>query len=57
MLGSRDITQRLCGSLQVDISKARKLLNWTPPLSVDESLRRVAVAYLGSHRSAKRTRQ
>ena len=33
---------RLCGSLQVDISKTRELLGWVPPLSVDEGLRRAA---------------
>ena len=32
--------QRLCGNLQVDISKARDLLGWTPPLSVEEGLKR-----------------
>ena len=40
MLGKRDMAQRLCGSLQVDISKARALLGWNPPVSVDEGLRR-----------------
>ena len=40
MLGKRAMTQRLLGSLQVDISKARDLLNWTPPLSLEEGLRR-----------------
>jgi nucleoside-diphosphate-sugar epimerase len=39
-LGKRDIARRLLGSLQVDISKARRRLNWTPPVSVDEGLRR-----------------
>ncbi len=42
LLGKRDITQRLCSSLQVDISKARDLLGWVPPISVDEGLRRAA---------------
>ena len=32
--------RRLCGNLQVDISKARNLLGWLPPFSVDEGLRR-----------------
>ncbi|NMM13761.1 MAG: hypothetical protein HHJ17_09530 [Rhodoferax sp.] len=32
--------QRLCGNLQVDISKARSLLGWLPPMSVDGGLRR-----------------
>jgi nucleoside-diphosphate-sugar epimerase len=40
MLGKRDEAQRICGSLQVDISKARTLLRWHPPVSVDEGLRR-----------------
>jgi len=45
LLGRRNMVQRLLGSLQVDISKARAMLRWTPPLSVDEGLRR-AVASL-----------
>ena len=39
MFGKRDMAQRLCGSLQVDISKSRELLGWNPPISVDEGLR------------------
>jgi nucleoside-diphosphate-sugar epimerase len=41
LLGKKAIAQRLCGSLQVDISKAQDLLDWTPPLSVDEGLRQL----------------
>lgn len=44
LLGKRGVAQRLCGSLQVDISKARKLLGWAPPVSVDEGLRRVVAS-------------
>jgi nucleoside-diphosphate-sugar epimerase len=40
LLGKQDAVQRLCGNLQVDISKARRLLGWVPPVSVDEGLRR-----------------
>lgn len=36
------IYQRLCGSLQLDITKTRRLLGWSPPVSVDEGLRRAA---------------
>ena len=32
----------VCGSLQLDIEKTRSLLDWTPPLSLDEGLRRAA---------------
>lgn len=40
LVGQGDAVQRLCGNLQVDISKAHSLLDWHPPVSVDEGLRR-----------------
>ena len=40
LIGKGDAVQRLCGNLQVDISKSRTLLGWNPPISVDEGLRR-----------------
>jgi len=40
LLGRDDAVQRLCGNLQVDMSKARSLLGWVPPVSVEEGLRR-----------------
>ena len=40
LLGKGDAVQRLCGNLQVDMSKARELLGWAPPMSVEEGLRR-----------------
>ena len=43
LLGKADAVDRLCGNLQVDISKARKLLAWTPPVTVDEGLRRTVL--------------
>ncbi|MDP3979388.1 MAG: SDR family oxidoreductase [Pseudomonas sp.] len=46
MLGKQALSQRLCGSLQVDISKTRELLNWTPPVSVDEALHKTAKHFL-----------
>lgn len=46
MVGKPELAQRLCGSLQVDISKTRQLLGWAPPLSVDEGLRRAVGAGL-----------
>ena len=49
LVGKQAMAQRLCGSLQVDSSKARELLGWQPPVSVQEALHKVAVAY--SHRS------
>lgn len=40
LLGKKAVARRLLGSLQVDISKARHLLGWEPPISVEEGLRR-----------------
>jgi len=45
LLDKHAMAERLCGSLQVDSSKARELLGWQPPLSVREALDKVAIAY------------
>lgn len=46
ILGKQALAQRLCGSLEVDISKARELLNWTPPVNVEDALRKTASYFL-----------
>jgi UDP-glucose 4-epimerase len=46
MVRKNDLAQRLCSSLQLDISKARTLLSWNPPISVDEGLHRTAQWFL-----------
>lgn len=51
MLGKRAVAQRLLGSLQVDISKTRALLGWTPPVGVDEALRKTAAHFLAQQRA------
>jgi nucleoside-diphosphate-sugar epimerase len=43
LLGKGSVAKRVLGSLQVDISKARHLLGWEPPLSVEEGLRQCFV--------------
>jgi nucleoside-diphosphate-sugar epimerase len=43
LVGKADVMQRLCGSLQVDIAKTQGFLGWTPPISLDEGLRRAAL--------------
>jgi nucleoside-diphosphate-sugar epimerase/GT2 family glycosyltransferase len=42
LLGKEPVIQRLCDTLQVDISKTQRLLDWMPPLSVDAALRKTA---------------
>lgn len=46
LLGRPAIARRLCGSLQVDIDKSRRLLGWTPPYNVDDSLSKVVRDFL-----------
>ncbi|MDP9916406.1 nucleoside-diphosphate-sugar epimerase [Variovorax boronicumulans] len=41
-VGRKTMVRKLCGDLQVDIGKARQLLNWEPPLSFDDGLLAVA---------------
>jgi UDP-glucose 4-epimerase len=45
-VGKPSIAQRLCGTLQVDISETRSLLGWEPPVTVDAGLRRTADDFL-----------
>lgn len=40
LIGKKAIADRLFGSLQVDITKTRDFLGWTPPITVEEGLRR-----------------
>ncbi|SMC26503.1 UDP-glucose 4-epimerase [Desulfacinum hydrothermale DSM 13146] len=55
LLGLEATVERLCGSLQVDIGKARGVLGWQPVSSVDEELARTADWYIQS-RSDRRGR-
>lgn len=38
LAGKKSVAERLCQSLQVDISKARQLLGWEPPYTVQQGL-------------------
>lgn len=41
MLGKGKVADRLFGSLEVDISKTRKMLKWEPQISVEEGFKRM----------------
>lgn len=47
IIGKKSVAQRVLGSLQVDISKTRDLLNWEPPMSVEEGLKMCFVDGVG----------
>jgi len=46
IVGKSDVGERLCGSLRVDIEKTRRLLGWSPPVSVDQALKKTARYFL-----------
>ena len=48
LIGKSDLTDRLFGSLQVDSSKATKLLDWQPVISMDAQLKKTADAFLAT---------
>jgi UDP-glucose 4-epimerase len=59
LIGKPAIFQRLCGSLQVDISKTKELLNWQLPYSIAETMINTANAFLenlSSEKSLKKKR-
>lgn len=43
IVGKQHVAQRICSSLQVDVTKTCHLLEWTPPLSLDEGLKKAVV--------------
>lgn len=44
LLGKRDLARRLCGNLQVDISKTRDILGWAPAVEVETGLNKMVAA-------------
>lgn len=38
LLGKQNVAQRLCNSLQLDVSKTKELLAWKPPVSINQAL-------------------
>ena len=46
IFNKQEAYQRLCGSLQIDITRTKRLLGWAPPISVDEGLSRAAAGFI-----------
>lgn len=47
-MGDAALLDRLCGSLQVDISKNQELLGWTPPFGTSDALRATTAWFLAT---------
>jgi nucleoside-diphosphate-sugar epimerase len=46
LAGKQDMAQRLFSSLQVDMEDTRRILGWSPPVSLDQGLLQVAQSVL-----------
>lgn len=51
LIGKKAVANRLFSSLQVDSAKARDLLDWKPLITMDEQLKKTAVAYIGNEKN------
>ncbi|WP_447786619.1 UDP-glucose 4-epimerase family protein [Pseudomonas germanica] len=46
LFGMDSVSQRVFGSLQVDISKTKKVLDWSAPYSTEQELKKTALKFL-----------
>lgn len=46
LIGKAGLSHRLLGSLCLDISKTKELLNWSPPVSFEEGIEKTARSFL-----------
>nr|BCN22585.1 putative epimerase [Vibrio mimicus] len=46
LLGKPELGLRLCGNLQLDITHTQKTLNWSPPVSFEQGIKRTVSFYL-----------
>lgn len=47
LVGKQEMAERLLGNLKVNISKTKELLDWAPPVSVNDGFKKTAKWYLG----------
>jgi hypothetical protein len=48
VLGAQRLATQLCGSLEVDIEETCAALEWAPPLTQNEGLRRAVASHGGA---------
>jgi nucleoside-diphosphate-sugar epimerase len=52
-IGKRAVCERLCGSLQVDASKANRVLGWQPVSSLDEAMNKMTSWFMDYQRAQR----
>ncbi len=52
IIGKKDMIDRLCGSLQVDLTKTYALLEWRPPVPIDLALAKTVKEYQANEQSS-----
>lgn len=52
LAGKKSVADRLCQSLRVDISKAKNLLEWSPPFTVEQGLQATANHIIEPHKES-----
>lgn len=48
--GKRELVPKLCGSLQIDIGKAQKLLGWNPVIRFEDALEKTVISFKESEK-------
>ncbi len=56
ILGKKSVTDRLYQSLQVDISKAKNVLHWSPPFKLEQGLKACASTLTNTDNTNEKTR-
>ena len=49
LFGKKDIAERLCGDLQVDIKHTKEALNWTPPYTVQQAIKKTVLSFISKN--------
>lgn len=52
LLGKKNIAQRLCDNLQVDIRKTQERLGWVPSISTENALRKTAQVFVEENKTS-----
>ncbi len=49
LLGKKNIAERLCGDLQVDIKHTKEVLGWTPPYTAQQAIKKTVLSFISKY--------